>query len=74
MPSFAQLLLMQGGPFCNQAMGSWRKFPCDQSERFNIDNRFALGVFGMKMRRLMIGEVHFDYDAVKPAQLRHRPK
>jgi hypothetical protein len=38
------------------------------------DARLELRVFGVKMRRRMVAEVHLDHDAVEPAELRHPPR
>src|SRR5262245_58977120 len=71
VPQTGQLLLVQLGLFDDQPHGA--RWQVDRQERQTVDceSRLVLGVFGMKVRRCMIGKVHLDDDAVEAADLRH---
>jgi hypothetical protein len=48
-----------------------REFAPQYGEHFYVDKGFELGIFGMKMRRIAIIEIHSNHDPKESRHLGH---
>ena len=69
--SFSQIVLMNRSPLNDKPTGSRWKLPLDERQGVDINDRLSPSVKRMEMRRLVITEIHLDYDTVKSRKLRH---
>ena len=56
---------MERCPFGDESHGARRQCPRDDRQTVDCDPSFVFSVFSVKVRGLVIGEVHLDDDAVE---------
>jgi predicted RNase H-like HicB family nuclease len=62
---------VKDSPFEYQRQGSPREFSAGYGEGLYVDQGFELAIFGMKMRRIVIIEVHSNHDPKESRHLGH---
>lgn len=70
LPVGGELIAVQHDPLSDETCGCARKAAAKKRAVSDPHQRFVLAVDGMNVRRLVIGEVHVDHDAVELAQPR----
>ncbi len=71
LPKPEQFLLVLSSPFDDKSQRARRKPTPNNCQATNIDHRFFVSVFRVKMGRRMISIVHFDDNSEEAADFRH---
>ncbi len=67
-PVLQQLGLMECSPLHYKRQGAWGKGAAKEPNRMDPDLGLGSGVGRMKMRWLVVKEIHPDYDAEEPGR------
>lgn len=62
---------MKSSPFHDEGQGPWRKRAGEQANRLDANLRLNPAIARVKVRRLVIQEIHADYDPEESGDLRH---
>jgi hypothetical protein len=74
VPAHPEFFLVEPSPSQDSRHGPRRQSASIDSKRLNLDERLMGSVGGMKVRRLVITEVHANHDPEETAEHWHRPR
>jgi hypothetical protein len=71
MEGRSQFILMERRSFNDKSSCPQRKLPCNECQRFYIDDGFVSSINRMEVGWRMIAKIHLNDDAIEATQFRH---